>query len=184
MESIKIALFENPLPIYIALVPLDVIFLIAFLRRRTLRRGLLLAVPSVLAGIVSLTVWLVPTDRKAIFSAATAICADIQAGRKDALETYLDGKFSGVYRHVPLDKQGAIGVAKSGKETMQITQVLLLPQRSTIEVQGARAHMIAVTNITGTDEYLGSGGMSVTFDLIWVKGPDGVWRILESKDLQ
>ena len=31
MESIKTALFDNPMPIYIALAPLDVIFLIAFL---------------------------------------------------------------------------------------------------------------------------------------------------------
>ena len=182
MEAIKTALFDNPLPIFIALAPLELIFLIAFLRRRTLRRALLLATPSVLAGIVCLTSWLVPTDRKAILAAANAICADIQAGRKDALEAYLDGKFAGVYENAPIDKSSAVVLAKSVKESLQITRVLLLSPRCTIEVNGDRANMTAVVLITGSSDLLGSGNGTVTFDLLWIKGPDGVWRILESKD--
>ena len=182
MEAIKTLLFENPLPIYIALAPLDVIFLIAFLRRRTLRRGLLLAAPSVLAGIVCLTSWLVPTDRKSILAAANAICADIQAGKKDALVTYLDDKFSGLYETAPVDKPTGITLAKSVKESLQITRVLLLSPRCTIEVQGHRAHMTAVVLITGSSELLGTGNGTVTFDLVWIKGADRVWRVLESKE--
>jgi hypothetical protein len=184
MEAIKTALFDNPLPIFIALAPLELIFLIAFARRRTLRRGLLLATPSVLAGIVCLTSWLVPTDRKAILAAATAICADIQAGKRDALEAKLDGNFSGVYAGARLDKQDAIRAAKSLKEGLQITRMLLVPPASRIEVHGERAWMTAVILMSGTSEFLGSGNGRVTIDLVWIKGPDGVWRILESKEPQ
>src|ERR1017187_178054 len=99
MEAIKTALFDNPLPIFIALAILELVFLIAFAKRRTLRRGLLLATPSVLAGIVCLTAWLVPTDRKAILAAANAICEDIQEGKKDALEAYVDDKYMGYWEN-------------------------------------------------------------------------------------
>lgn len=184
MEAIKTALFDNPLPIFIALVPLELIFLIAFLRRRTLRRGLLLATPSVLAGIVCLTSWLVPTDRKAILAAASAVCADIQAGKKDALEANLDAKFSGVYAGAQLDKPDAIRSAKALKEALQITRMLLAPSMSKVEVHGDRASMTAVILMTGSSELLGTGNGRVTIDLVWIKGPDGLWRIRESKEPQ
>ena len=182
MDAIKTALFDNPLPIYIALAPLELIFLIAFVRRRTLRRGLLLATPSVLAGIVCLTSWLVPTDRKAILAATTAICADIQDGKKEAMEAYLDEKFVGSYEHGQLNKRTAIDKARSARENLQITRLFLVPQRSQIEVQGERAQMTAVTILTASNELLGAGRGTVTFDLTWIKGPDGVWRILEAKE--
>src|ERR1035437_7495376 len=122
METIKTAMFDNPLPIFIALALLELIFLIAFAKRRTLRRGLLLATPSVLAGFACLPCWLAPTARRATPAAATAICADIQEEKKDALEAYLDGKFSGIYAGAQLDKQGANRAAKSLKEALQITR--------------------------------------------------------------
>jgi hypothetical protein len=184
MEAIKTALFDNPLPIFVALAILELIFMVAFARRRTLRRGLLLATPTVLAVIVCLTWWLVPTDRKAILAASTAICADIQAGKKDALEANLDGKFSGIYAGAQLDKQGAIRAAKSLKEALQITRMLLVPSASKIDVHNGRAWMTAIILMTGSSELLGTGNGRVTIDLVWIKGPDAVWRILESKEPQ
>jgi hypothetical protein len=184
MESIKTAMFDNPLPIFIGLAILELIFMVAFASRRTLRRGLLLATPTVLAVIVCLTSWLVPTDRKAILAASSAICSDIQAGKKDALEANLDVKFSGIYAGMPLDKPGAIRAAKLLKEGLQITRMLLVPSASKIEVHNGRAWMTAVILMTGTSEILGTGNGRATIDLVWIKGPDGVWRILQSTEPQ
>ncbi len=179
MDTIKSVLFENPLPLYIALVPVEIVLLVVWRMRRTRRTLCMLALPTVIAAIVSLTAWLVPTDRKYIAAAGREIAAGLERGNTDPLAKYLDERFSGTVQGSPVTKATAIQLAKSIRNSNSITRIIVA--KTQVQVSGDRATMTATTMMKISDVLAGTGYIQVIFDITWARTAGG-WRIVESKE--
>jgi len=179
MDFLSQVLFENSLYTYLALAFGELILAAVWYERRTRLLGLLLIVPLVLAGVVFSLSAMVTTDRERIVHAAEAIVVDLQAGRRTALQTYLDDGFVGVYSGSRLDKPAAVKACFFEKQRYGITELSVV--HTDVEVSGEKATMTAEVKMTMRATELGPVKTKVIFNLTWFKTAQG-WRIIEAAE--
>lgn len=167
MDEAKRVLFESPTYLYVALVVAELALAGIWYERRSRRVAMLLVVPILLAGVVFAIEAAVVTNREQIIEAAREIVADLNEGKTDTLDKYLDDEFSGFY----LNKKRAITVAKIELGSKNIARIKLT--RIVVDVSGRTAKMRAGTAIT-IKEY--NTTVPILWNVYWVKRSDG-WRI-------
>lgn len=170
MESLKIELFERPLYIYVAAAVAVLVLLAMWWQRRDRKLLLWMIAPVAVAGAVTLTAWLVVTDREQLKAASRDIADAVVAREVPRIMWYLDDSFE-----ARIDRM-------SFSKAMVEQEVNLLVDKHRIEginfgdysiaIEGRRATMIVNTKI-----FFDGGMDSLTWEIIWTKRPAG-WRIL------
>jgi len=178
MDALKQELFEQPVYLLIALAVAAVALLIAW---RELRRRVLLwlvIVPIAMGvGVWLVSGWVV-TDREEIRAACQEIVDDLNAGKRDALETYLD-------EDVIVDL-GSYGPRVKGRQLVLGTARMLLNRWTDLDIRitdfdaeiDKWAKVTLVTRVSVTVEGFGSQSTTLAWPMRWLKGDDG-WRIVE-----
>jgi hypothetical protein len=164
-------LLEDPTYLYVALVFVELALGALWYERRARRWLVSLAIPPLLAvGAFALSE-LVETDREQILRGADEIAADIQAGRVDALQQWLDDKFTGPFG----SKNEAIQTARAEIARHRLKDVTIL-KGLTLDVAGnqARLHMTTVIQLQENE-----GKVPLMWDIHWIQRGDD-WRILEA----
>ncbi|HOD83362.1 MAG: hypothetical protein BWX88_02911 [Planctomycetes bacterium ADurb.Bin126] len=171
METIKSTLFEDPMYLYVALVFAELALGALWYERRTRRWLVSLAIPPLLAvGAYALSE-LVETDREQILRAVDEIAADVQAGRVDALQQWIDDQFAGHFG----SKKEAIETARAEIARHPLKDVTVLKGLS-LEIVGGRArlHMTTVIQLREIENK-----MPLIWDIRWIARGDH-WRVLEA----
>jgi len=181
METLRETFFEDPLYVYVALGIAELVLAAVWWERRTRRAAMLLAAPLLLGAAVYLVAAAVVTDRERIIAAAREIARDVEQGRTDAVERYIDDAFRGPYEGREVDKVRAVAAVRAVRSLYGITAISL--RRLEVQVSGGSARMHAVTWLTFQSAALGGGTASLVWDLVWIKR-NGQWRILELERVQ
>ena len=173
MDSLKTALFENPLGIYIALGAAEVVLLLIWRARRTKRSAAALAAGPILAGIVLLVAALVVTNREQIQSACDEIAEAVNHRDLASVERHLDEDFAGPYQ--PTEK--LIRLADNAIRQYNLNTISL--RILNLEFTDRQAIMKLRTwfrvGTTGDEEI---GHAVLDWKIFWIQRPDG-WRIIE-----
>ena len=180
MDTVRTALFEEPLYVYLALAVAELVIAVLWHERRSMRLAAALIVPPALAGIVFAAATLVVTDREAILSAAGEIARDVAAGRSDAARKYLDDDFLAYYRGRRLGRSEAIEIARAERERYSIETIKLTNESVEVRDDVAEMRVTAVMNF-GAD-IGGRRSVPVVFLLRWIRTPEG-WLISEADDI-
>ena len=178
MDALKRELFEQPVYLLIALAVAAAALLIVW---REMRRRLLLwllVVPIALGvGVWCVSEWVV-TDREDIRAACGEIVDDLNAGKRDALETYLD-------EDVIVDL-GSFGPRVKGRQLVLTTARVFMARWANPEIRitdfeadiDTWAKVVLVTEVSVSVEGMGARRETLAWPMRWLKGPDG-WRIVE-----
>ncbi len=172
-------IFEDPFwpCMVLALAELAIVAVWWLSRSRRLR--LAMAGPPVLAAAVFLVAALVVTDREKIIAASRAIAADIEAGRTESLQRYLDERFAARYRDARLDKAAAIEICGSESRRYAVSSVKLARPEVRVQARQATLNVLVDMNV---DSSLGTYPVRLRMELRWVKAPDGGWTILQAQE--
>ena len=171
METIKATLFEDPTYLYVALVFAELALAALWYERRTRGWLLSLAIPPLLAAGAFGLSELVETDREQILRGLDEIAADVEAGRVDALETWLDEQFTGHFG----SKKKAVETARAEIARHAVKGVTIL-KKLTLDIEGnrARLHMTTIVQLKELDNKV-----PLTWDVRWIRRGDH-WRVLEA----
>ncbi len=123
MESLKSALFENPLYIYILLGVTELVLLIIWRMKRTRRAGVHAAIPIILTAAVFLTSWLVVTDREQIMGISAEIAHALQLRDVQTVRKHISADFAGPYLNSNLDAD--LTTATSKLDQMGVKEIKL-----------------------------------------------------------
>lgn len=169
MESLKETLFEDPFYLYVVLAFAALAMAgMWYGQRKT--RWLVLAAACVGLGVGAffLERW-VETDREQILRAVGEIARDVEAGRFDKMDEYLDEKFGGSYA----DKAGAIAAGRLALQTADVKSIKVV--RYQLDLKADPVEFTVTTSIV----YIVQGQMgrnSITWKTQWAKRAPG-WRI-------
>jgi ketosteroid isomerase-like protein len=181
MESLRTTFFEDPLYVYVALGFLELVLAAVWWERRSRRWRLSLLAPPLLAAIVFAVEAAVVTHCELIVAAAREIARDVEHGRTDAAEKYLDDTFTGRYEGREIDKKQALASLQAGMKLFGVSSVGL--RKMEVQVSGSSATMHAVSLVTIRGAALGGGTASLVWDLVWIKR-GGQWQIIELVQVQ
>jgi len=173
MSWLETTFFESPFYVFVTLGFLELALAAVWYERRGRRLLAALAGPPVLAGVVALVAAVVQTDREQIVAALREIAADVEAGRIDAVRTYLDEDYSG---H-GMTRQGALDLAGDAVERYGVRSLKLTGV--SVAVSGDSAEGRVTTLIAARGSLLGDRPVPYTWDLRWRKRPTG-WRIVQA----
>jgi len=173
VDSLKTALFEEPLGIYIALGAAEVVLLLIWRARRTKRTAAALAAGPILAGIVLLVATLVVTNREQIQSACDEIAEAVNHSDPATVERYLDENFAGPYR--PTEKAIRLADKAIRRYNLNAISLKILNLEFTDRQATMKLRTWVRVGITG-DEVVGQAVLD--WKIFWIKRPDG-WRIIE-----
>ncbi len=172
VDTIRTALFEDPIWIYVVLALLEAAALTAWRARPGALTSGALVVPVALAAVVFLVSAKVVTDREQIINASQAIAEDVQGHSADVLAGYLDDE----YRGFAGPKLQA--VARCRSEIARFMPRVVSCRRLEVELTGREARLQATTVIVPDRSVGGHGGPFVLkWDIRWIKRSEG-WRII------
>ncbi len=170
MESVRHALFEDPLYVYVTLGFVELALAAVWHARRGRWRGAALLVPPVLAAGVFLVERLVVTDREQIHLAMREIASWVEAGDFEKAAPYLDEEFSGPYG----PKAAAVRYGSEMIARFKITSLRWLDPA--LEIRGDRAALRVTSVLEFAGGPLGRGRSVLTWTMQWIKRAEG-WRI-------
>ncbi len=172
MESLKHLLFEDPVPVCVAMAAAEAVVWWLWRSRRTRRWALRLLVPPAVAGAVILAARLVETDREEITRALHEIAASAQAGHLDAARRYLDPAC-----RMPLAGGGVVGPAEMidlGRRALKRHRVARVTVSAVeITLAGGRATATLTTQVMLPE----AGLYALRWQVQWARRPAG-WRIV------
>jgi len=171
MESLRRALFEDPLYVYVSLAFVELALVGIWHARRTGRRLAYLAVPVVLAVAVFAMERLVVTDREQILQAMQDIAGHIEAGSFDPVAEHIDEQLTGAYG----DKGQVVQAGRRILTLYDIKSLRYLNPR--VDVAGDQA-VLRVTTVIVFQRQAAGGRTAMSWRLRWIKRSGG-WRILE-----
>jgi hypothetical protein len=183
MNSLKAALFENPIYLYIILAITEIVLGSMWHRRRGRRRLAYLAIPIGLAVAIFALEALVVTDREYITDALREIASEVETfdgqPRLEAASRYLDESvvvdFGPEAGGMNLTREQALLAARAVLERSPITNVRFM--NLDVEVHAEAADARFATFIAFTSEELGPQNASVRWTLRWARRAGG-WRIV------
>ena len=172
MESVRHVLFEDPLPVYLALAVAEAVVAAFWRGRRTRRWALALLAAPLLAGAVALTAWAVETDREQIHAALHEIAAGVRVGDFAPAERRLDPDCrmpAGGRVVVGADKLIALG--RAARTRHGVADVAIAGVNLTLDGESARTRLITTVTLRTGERLL------LRWALAWAKRPAG-WRIV------
>lgn len=175
METIRTVLFEDPLYIYFTLGGAWLVLGAIWWERRSRKWAMTLLIPLVLGGAVALVEHLVVTDREQMVNAVHEIAADIERGKLDMAELYLDDQWTQGYW---ITKDAALLAGRLAIDKFGIHKVKI--QKVTVEVAGQTARMHLVTWVAFKAAE-GEGSEPLVWELEWIRRDAG-WRIIKSAE--
>ena len=168
MEALKIALFENPLGIYIALAMIGALGLVSYQNWRTFKS----AWPTVVALVVGAAVFtistLVVTDREQIRAACEKIANATSSRNTVIVEFLLDKDFTGLSE--TQTPGNAIRRLDSELKTYRVTDVRY--KILELNVRNDMATMLVRSDITSETV----PAMRMNWRIIWIKRSTG-WLV-------
>jgi len=176
MESLETTFFESPFYVYVALGFLELVIAAVWYERRRRTWAIALVVPPLLAGVVAIVAAAVVTDREQIVNALAEIAADVEAGRVDAAEHYLDEVYAGYGQ----SKAEVVAMTRSAIARYQLQSIEL--KRLTVTVAGGSADAEVTTHVKLQGSVIGGHTMPVHWRTRWRKRPSG-WRIVKVEEL-
>lgn len=167
----KELLFENPLPLYVALGVAELVIVGLWYRARTRRLAVALAVPVVLAFVLAATAALVETDREKLQRVLVAIAAHVEKGDFDSVRPHLAEDFHGEY----LSRDAALEAGRNAWREFGVRKT---------SISGVRVHMDESlpkaefrTHIGYNFPGLGQGTQAIDWTVYWGRR-DGQWKIV------
>ncbi len=170
METIKANICEDPIYVFISLAVAVLVMLVLWHSNRKTLYLQLIIVPVILAGVVFAMDYYIITDREQIDQAVLAIVTDLEAGKLDAADYYLDDKFAG-YK---INKILLLKFAQAQLDKLQIENINL--SHDTVTITGKQADMTVTSVLDLGGKF--KGKYALKWQLHWVKRPQG-WRIDE-----
>lgn len=171
METVKFLLFENPVPVCVAMVIAESVVLAIWCVRRTRRSAVALLLPPLLAGAVVLAGGLVKTDREQIVQALGEIAASAEAGHLRAAGDYLDRDCQMPVGGATLNRQEMIELGRSALGRHRVQTVAPRRVRVTVADERADATLITVVTLAGGERF------AMDWEVTWAKRQEG-WRIV------
>lgn len=184
MESIEIALFENPLYLYISLAIAELVLTAIWYERRTRRWAVSLAIPILLAAGIFALETLVVTDREQITTALKEIAAEMQNLPRSPVklpvtERHLDETvrvdLGGGFGGMNMTRDQSLQAGRKILEQFDIESVKFL--RLGVKIDGGQAHTHFNTVITFDTPQWDRQHTSLIWNIHWKKR-DGCWRIV------
>ena len=171
MEALKIALFKNPLGIYIALAIVGVLGLVSYQNWRTFKSAWPTAVALIVGAAVFTVSTLVVTDREQIGAACEKIANAISNRNTVVVEFLLDEEFTGLSETQTRKK--AIRRLDSDLKAYGVTGVKF--KILDLNVRDSLANMLVRSDITSET----IPAMRLNWRVIWIKRPTGwlVYRV-------
>ncbi len=169
MESLRRALFEDPLYVYVFLGFVALAMGAMWQGNRSRRWLIAAAVPVVLAIGVFVVERMVETDREKIHAVLAEISEAVTAGDFDRVGQYLDDELGGDYR----DKASAVRAGKQALEQFDIKSLRFLNPR--LEIDGTSA-TLGVTTLVEFATQGQAGRTSLVWTIHWIRRDAG-WRI-------
>ena len=169
-------LFENPLPLYVALALAEIVIAGLWYRGRTRRLAIALAIPPLLAGAVLALDLLVETPREKLQKAVGQIAADVERGDIRAACGWLSDDFGGYF----VSREGAIDAGEMAWRNYGIRKVEL----SGVEVklppdwEPASAVVHARSNVECQLPLLGVQKVALDWTVHWAYR-SGQWKITD-----
>ncbi len=177
MDTIRTALFEDPVWLLGLLWACEMVALLLWRKRRTrgLRRAVI-ALPVVMA-IVALLAWVVVTDREQIERACGEIAADVTAGNADVLGSYLADDCLVDLRPLRGRSLGGAEIVADIERHIRVSQIEAVKlTRMSVDVDGDTAHSEVTAIVTSNMPDVMGRSFPLSWDVEWVKEPAG-WRI-------
>jgi len=183
MESLKTALFEAPLYIYLSLVVAEFVLAAIWYERRSRRLAAWLAAPILLAGMVFGLEALVVTDREQITASLREIAEEVQAGdgsdlRLDTAQCCLDANvrvdLGSGHGGMDLTKSQALEAGRRVIREYGVTHVGFVNLHVDVEDSQAAAHFTTI--VTFRSREFGETRTSLIWDVHWTRRDAG-WRI-------
>lgn len=169
MDSLRKALFEDPLAVYVLLGVAELVVVAVYYQQRTLRRIASVFVCPILAVGVFAIATLVVTDREQITAAMHEIAQDVQAGSFDKAAAYLDEDLTGHYG-------GKAEAAERGRKMLKAWKIRSVRfKKPHLEVDAPRADL-RVTTAVELDTPAGLTRTAMAWEIAWIKRDQG-WRI-------
>ncbi len=196
MESIKIALLEDPLCIYILLAVAELVLAGLWRSRRARPQGCkalaaCLLAPIALAGVVFAVETLVVTDREQITAALTEMAdsvdgEDKSAGAVQTLRRYIDERavvdLGDDFGGMGLNLTRAVGAARIMIEQYDLRKVTIrklkvdFPEGQSSDAGQLRAETSFTSVFSFDSPELGKRPMALKWNLVWIKRRQG-WRV-------
>ena len=175
MESLRSALFEDPLYVYVLLGVALLVLAVRFHGKRTRGRAAALLVPLALGLGAFLTQRAVVTDREQIVAAFHEIAADLEQGRTDALDQYLDDDYIGFeLAGLGVTKANAVRQAKWAIKQHGAPRVKFTRLRADVGSDAATADVETVMDFAGAGP--GPSSVPLIWKIEWVRRGGG-WKI-------
>jgi hypothetical protein len=171
----KELLFENPLPLYVALGLVEIVIAGLWYRGKTRRLAVALLIPPLLAGAVLAMDLLVETDREKLQKALREIAADVERGDLRGVSKYLADDYYGYGN----SREGVVQAGEQSWRSHGIRGVGLTGVQ--IEVHDNQAKVQARTIVTYNAPGFGEGRVAMDWTVYWGIR-DGQWRIVNVED--
>ena len=183
MESLKTALFEDPLYLYLVLAVAELALVFLWQAGKTRRRAAAMAIPVVLAGAVFVAEAVVVTDREQLTAALREIALDARARGNAAsdfqvLATYLDESVQvdlGSHGGKNLDRKRLLEAGRAAAKRFNVRRVELV--RPDVQTDGQQATVSFGTIVFYAHKDFGEGRASIRWRLYWARR-QGAWRIV------
>lgn len=172
MDTLKIVLFENPLPIYIVLALVEVVLAWLWYTRREPKLARALVFPLAAGVIVGIVAHLVVTDREKINANLSGMAEAVKAKDFSGLGNYLHQT---CYGQTPVGQINKDELLLAGREVTGRYEVsnISLSNVQTV-ISGANATTELDTGIT-----LKTGeSLPVSFVMQWGRQSDGQWKLV------
>jgi len=169
----KQLLFEDPMPIYVALGVIEIIMAAVWYRGRVKRVAIALAIPPLLAGGFLAMDLLVVTDREKLDRSLREIAADIQQGDIKGAMEFLADDFGGHYGTT----KGAAEACEKAMKTYGIRKVSVTSAQTEL-LNDSMAKVQARTIVEFEVPGFGQGRQAIDWTIHWALR-NGQWKIID-----